>query len=542
MSAGCWSTAPHSRTYALELLGRLLVPAAAVERDAEQLADGRRLRQRGAQRAQEPERVLLAVGLERVGGTRRAARRAWRRGGRPGAGTPRAPPWAPGRGRVGARHSSAARTAPRTEPSSCPWPPVAAGRGLPRTTRNDSRRGREVLWLAASGVARVAGSPDGGVASAFADRSGRQVAPDGRTSIARGPLLRGAPSRFGGPPRDAPRAPVRPPDPPVPPVRARTAGARAGPAVRDPRLSRRVEPAAGRPGRPVLRALDPPRSGLRDRLAALALRLLVPATRVPRACGPSSRRRTADDLSTCRPTRPDGRSRRPGLPACDPQEARPMTACARRSSPRRPACARPRAPKKTNDWSSSGSWTRPEPGACVRRRAAGRGLPPARRRARLAGAARGGLARCSAPRRPGPRRARRRLALRRCHPTRAARGRTLAAAGLGRASASILAVAAGASFGQRLILLVVRGWPSVQNARRPAGRRDEGAPIWMPPRTRNPGGDLLSQGAAPQVPSARAVFTSVFGMGTGVSPPQLPPETWISKSEFQKVCRPSRTP
>ncbi len=47
----------------------------------------------------------------------------------------------------------------------------------------------------------------------------------------------------------------------------------------------------------------------------------------------------------------------------------------------------------------------------------------------------------------------------------------------------------------------------------------------MPPRVRNPGGDLLSQGAAPQVPSALAVFTAVFGMGTGVSPPQLPPET-----------------
>ena len=43
--------------------------------------------------------------------------------------------------------------------------------------------------------------------------------------------------------------------------------------------------------------------------------------------------------------------------------------------------------------------------------------------------------------------------------------------------------------------------------------------------TENPGGDLLSQGVSPQVPSARAVFTSVFGMGTGVSPPQLPPET-----------------
>ena len=37
---------------------------------------------------------------------------------------------------------------------------------------------------------------------------------------------------------------------------------------------------------------------------------------------------------------------------------------------------------------------------------------------------------------------------------------------------------------------------------------------------RNPGGDLLSRRVSPQVPSALAVFTSVFGMGTGVSPPQ----------------------
>jgi hypothetical protein len=43
--------------------------------------------------------------------------------------------------------------------------------------------------------------------------------------------------------------------------------------------------------------------------------------------------------------------------------------------------------------------------------------------------------------------------------------------------------------------------------------------------TENPGGDLLSRGVSPQVPSARAVFTAVFGMGTGVSPPLLPPET-----------------
>src|SRR5207237_3536231 len=38
------------------------------------------------------------------------------------------------------------------------------------------------------------------------------------------------------------------------------------------------------------------------------------------------------------------------------------------------------------------------------------------------------------------------------------------------------------------------------------------------------GGDLLSRGVTPQVPSALAVLTSVFGMGTGVSPPLWPPE------------------
>ena len=39
------------------------------------------------------------------------------------------------------------------------------------------------------------------------------------------------------------------------------------------------------------------------------------------------------------------------------------------------------------------------------------------------------------------------------------------------------------------------------------------------------GGYLLSQGVAPQVPSALAGLTSVFGMGTGVTPPLWPPET-----------------
>ena len=39
------------------------------------------------------------------------------------------------------------------------------------------------------------------------------------------------------------------------------------------------------------------------------------------------------------------------------------------------------------------------------------------------------------------------------------------------------------------------------------------------------GGVLLSQGVYPQVPSARAGLTAVFGMGTGVTPPPWPPET-----------------
>ncbi len=43
----------------------------------------------------------------------------------------------------------------------------------------------------------------------------------------------------------------------------------------------------------------------------------------------------------------------------------------------------------------------------------------------------------------------------------------------------------------------------------------------------SPGDVLLSQGAAPQVPSALAVLTSVFGMGTGVAPPLWSPGTLL---------------
>jgi hypothetical protein len=42
----------------------------------------------------------------------------------------------------------------------------------------------------------------------------------------------------------------------------------------------------------------------------------------------------------------------------------------------------------------------------------------------------------------------------------------------------------------------------------------------------NSGNDLLSQRASPQVPSALAGLTSVFGMGTGVTLPLWSPETF----------------
>ena len=62
--------------------------------------------------------------------------------------------------------------------------------------------------------------------------------------------------------------------------------------------------------------------------------------------------------------------------------------------------------------------------------------------------------------------------------------------------------------------------PTELKTTRPPGRYARGDLV-----NRNPGGDLLSQGASPQVPSARAGLTAVFGMGTGVSPPPWPPET-----------------
>ena len=52
---------------------------------------------------------------------------------------------------------------------------------------------------------------------------------------------------------------------------------------------------------------------------------------------------------------------------------------------------------------------------------------------------------------------------------------------------------------------------------------------------RKSGDVLLSQGVAPQVPSALTVLTSVFGMGTGVSPPPWSPETVRSADHFDSA-------
>ena len=51
-----------------------------------------------------------------------------------------------------------------------------------------------------------------------------------------------------------------------------------------------------------------------------------------------------------------------------------------------------------------------------------------------------------------------------------------------------------------------------------------------------PGSDLLSRGLPPPVPSALEGLTSVFGMGTGGSPPLLPPDgMWLRMLRTLKI-------
>jgi hypothetical protein len=72
-------------------------------------------------------------------------------------------------------------------------------------------------------------------------------------------------------------------------------------------------------------------------------------------------------------------------------------------------------------------------------------------------------------------------------------------------------------------VLITRRTDDDTDGRKSLPERAKGAPYGTPFATKKPGGDLLSQGVCPQVPSARAGLTAVFGMGTGVSPPPWPP-------------------
>ena len=64
--------------------------------------------------------------------------------------------------------------------------------------------------------------------------------------------------------------------------------------------------------------------------------------------------------------------------------------------------------------------------------------------------------------------------------------------------------------------------PSVSDPRT-GPKTTYGAPKGAPFKEKS-GGVLLSQGISPQVPSALVGLTSVFGMGTGVTPPPWPPK------------------
>ena len=56
------------------------------------------------------------------------------------------------------------------------------------------------------------------------------------------------------------------------------------------------------------------------------------------------------------------------------------------------------------------------------------------------------------------------------------------------------------------------------------------------------GGVLLSQAVSRQVPSAQEGLTSVFGMGTGVTPPLWPPKSVVNQGVRHDGARSLSTP
>ena len=80
-------------------------------------------------------------------------------------------------------------------------------------------------------------------------------------------------------------------------------------------------------------------------------------------------------------------------------------------------------------------------------------------------------------------------------------------------------------------LLPPRGAPrESENAKRTA--------LWTALFKDKSGGDLLSQAVSCQVPSALEGLTSVFGMGTGVTPPPWPPKSVVNSGRRSEAPAP----
>ena len=83
-----------------------------------------------------------------------------------------------------------------------------------------------------------------------------------------------------------------------------------------------------------------------------------------------------------------------------------------------------------------------------------------------------------------------------------------------------------------------RGRPNRRDMRR---RQNVNKGARGPPRWEKSGGVLLSQGLSSQVPSALEGLTSVFGMGTGVTPPLWPPKSVVNYEQTPRWRGLSRT-
>ena len=87
--------------------------------------------------------------------------------------------------------------------------------------------------------------------------------------------------------------------------------------------------------------------------------------------------------------------------------------------------------------------------------------------------------------------------------------------------------------------------PTPRASRAPSPAAHHRGRVWEPSegshtRENNPGGDLLSHRVSPAVPSALEGLTSEFEMGSGVAPPELPPETFWCLELRARLLNPSR--